>query len=1016
MCKKLLYLVSFVVLLGLAVGTANADITTGLLGHWKLDGDATDSSGNGYDGILFGNPKWEAGYYGDALELDGEDDRVEIPDANAAAGFAHEGEITWAAWVKTIESGRRAIICQGPAGAAHVNGNKTLGIEPAGTITVRANGVGAAAGFTSSVVVTDGQWHHVAVTFAFETSGASDTIKVYIDGDLSKGYETETVNINQNRANATDFIMILGNNIGGVWVPYNGLMDDVRMFSRALTEEDIQQVMEGKEDAPPAFASGPSPADEATDVPRDVTLSWRAGIYADKHDVYLGTNLNNVSDADRANPLDVLVSQNWDSDSYSPAELLQFGQTYYWRVDEVNAPPDNTIFKGDVWSFTAEPFAYPLTSENITATASSSNALNEGPENTINSSGLDDNDLHSVGNNDMWLSSMTGPQPTWIQYELDRVYKLHEMLIWNHNSNVELVVGFGIKDAIIEYSVDEVNWTTLGTTHEFARGSSNAGYAHNTTVDLSGVIAKYIKITANSNWGGIIPQFGLSEVRFFYIPIRAREPYPDSGATDVDVDVTISFRAGREAAQHDMYLSTDEQAVIDSNVPLITLPETSYGPLSLDLAQTYYWKVNEVNIAETPTTLEGDVWNFATREFLVVDDFESYNDLDPGDLESNRIFLTWIDGFEQPTNGSIVGYPAAPFAEQDIVHSGGQSMPLFYDNSGTARYSEAELTLSLAQDWTKHGINALSLWFSGDPNNVPDQMYVKINGSKVAYDSDAGNLTLRPWQPWNIDLASLGIDVQNVTKFSIGFGDEASMTPGGSGIMFFDDIRLYPYSRQLITPAEPDAVNLVAQYEFEGTANDSSGNGLHGTVMGNPTFVAGKVGQAISLRGLNDFVEITGYKGILGPNAVTVTAWINTTTTGTGTIVGWGPNASGERFGFRVNADRLRIEHAGGNVQGDTRVNDSGWHHVAVMVQASATISYPDVILYVDGIDDTRASTDPDVFNLTADQDVRIGSRPASNDRFFMGLLDDVRIYDRALTAEEIAWLAGRTEPFDKPF
>jgi hypothetical protein len=74
------------------------------------------------------------------------------------------------------------------------------------------------------------------------------------------------------------------------------------------------------------------------------------------------------------------------------------------------------------------------------------------------------------------------------------------------------------------------------------------------------------------------------------------------------------------------------------------------------------------------------------------------------------------------------------------------------------------------------------------------------------------------------------------------------------------------------------------------------------------------------------------------------------------------------------------------------------------------------VILYVDGIDDTRPSEDPEAFNLTADQDVRIGSRPASNDRFFFGLIDDVRIYDRALTPEEIAWLAGRTKQFDKPF
>ncbi len=797
--------------------------------------------------------------------------------------------------------------------------------------------------------------------------------------------------------------------MNGTGRKFDGKMDALAFYDEVLTDAQVAMIFNTGSISGPS-AADPSPADGATDVPRDVVLSWTPGKFAppiNGHKVYFGENFNDVNDGIGG------IAQ--DATSYTPAQRLDLGTTYYWRVDEVNDVNPDSPWIGNVWSFTTEPVAYAV--ENIAVTASSQ-APNRGVENTVNGSGLDETGLlHGKdGDDNMWLSDTAGPQPTWIEFQFDKIYKLHEMWVWNYNEFMEPLLGLGFKDVSIEYSVNGTDYTALGTTAEFAQGPGTAEYAHNTTVDFGGLTAKYVRLTANSNWGGMLPQYGLSEVRFLYIPVRAREPSPDSGTADVDVDVTLSWRAGRETAQHDVYLSTDEQAVIDGTAPVTTVPGTSYGPLSLDLAQTYYWKVNEVNTAETPTTLEGDVWNFTTREFLVVDDFESYNDLDPDDPESNRIFNAWIDGFEQPTNGSIVGYAAAPFAEQSIVHSGGQSMPLFYDNTGTARYSEAELTLSPAQDWTKHGVNALSLWFSGDPNNVPDKMYVKVNGSKVTYDGAADNLTLRPWQPWNIDLASFGIDVQNVTKFSIGFGDEASLTPGGSGVVYFDDIRLYPYSPELVTPAEPAPGNLVAHYEFEGTANDSSGNGLHGTAMGEPAFVAGKFGQAISLDGFNDFVEITGYKGILGPNAVTVTAWINTTSTVTGTIVGWGPNIDGQRFGFRVNENRIRMENAGGNVQGDSNITDGQWHHVAVTIQENATISYPDVTLYVDGIDDTRAGTDPDAFNLTASQDVRIGSRPASNDRFFMGLIDDVRIYDRTLTPEEVAWLAGRTQPFDKPF
>jgi hypothetical protein len=996
MSKKLISLIFFVLVLGLVLPSVVEAGDPNLMGWWKLDGNALDSSGNERHGLLQGDPQFVAGIFNEAVELDGDGDFVTITGYKGVLG-THPWSIT--AWIKATDvSDHRAFINWGSSG-----GGQRIEIRMmSGGGTLRANhGNGYVA---TNTAVNDGQWHHIAVTSIEAAITQYPDMIFYVDGkdDTPPRTDTDPLDI---IPSSDVSIGMRGTHGDRYWL---GSIDEVTMYDKVLTPEEVVQVMNGNILPPSTPASNPKPSDKATDVSRDVVLSWTPGVYApptNGHKVYLSENFSDVNDG--------IGGITQDANSYARPQRLDLGKAYYWRVDEANSTTGWD--QGEIWQFATEPVAYAI--GNITVTASSQ-VVDREPENTINGSGLDDSGLlhGNVGDLNMWLSDAAGPQPSWIEFQFDKVYKLHEMWVWNANETLEPVIGLGFKDVTIEYSTNGTDYATLGTTHEFARAPGTPDYEHNTTVDFGGVTAKQVRLTANSSWGGLLPQFGLSEVRFFYIPLRAREPSPDSGATDVDVDVTLSFRAGREAAQHDAYLSTDEQAVIDATAPVTTVPETSYGPLSLDLAQTYYWKVNEVNMAETPTTLEGDVWNLTTREFLVVDDFESYNDLDTTDPESNRIFLTWLDGYGVATNGSIVGYANPPFAEQTIVHSGAQSMPLFYDNTGTARYSEAELALSAAQDWTKSGITALSLWFSGDPNNIPDKMYVKINGSKVTYDGEAGNLMLRPWQPWNIDLASLGIGLQNVTKLSIGFGDETSVTPGGSGVVFFDDISLYPYSRQFVTPAEPAPGNLVAHYEFEGTASDSSGNGLHGTAMGAPTFVAGKVGQAISLDGLDDFVEITGYKGILGPNAVTVTAWINTTNTETGAIVGWGPSVDGQRFGFRIDDDRMRIEHAGGNVQGDSTVNDGKWHHVAVTVQEGVTISYPDVILYVDGIDDTRATVDPELFNLTADQDVRIGSRPSSNDRFFMGLIDDVRIYDRALTREEVAWLAGRTEPFDKPF
>ncbi|MBL7185173.1 MAG: discoidin domain-containing protein [Phycisphaerae bacterium] len=556
----------------------------------------------------------------------------------------------------------------------------------------------------------------------------------------------------------------------------------------------------------------PSPKDGATDVPVDAILSWSSGFHAVKHDVYFGTSFDDVNSATATtDPAGVYMgSQNVNT--YETARL-EMSRTYYWRIDDVGAPPDNAISKGSVWQFTAEPFAYPIAGENISATASSSNSAEEGPENTVNGSGLSD-DRHSSTLADMWLTSSGEPGSAWIQYEFDRPYKLHQMQVWNYNGSMVLT-SYGLKEVTIEYSTDATNWTQLGNVSELAQASGAADYAHNTTVAFDGVPAKYVKLTANSNWGGgVFDRYGLSEVRFLYIPLRAREPQPDSTATDVGPDVTLRWRVGREAAEHNVYIGTDEQAVADGTVPVSVVTEAR-DLISLDLGQTYYWKVSEVNIAETPAMLEGDIWSFTTRDFVVVDDFESYNDIPVEEEGSNPVYATWADGFDNPSaNGSTIGYVEAfqPSMETRIVHGASQSVPFLYDNN--FKYSEAVLLLSPPQDWTEHGVKVLSLYFHGDPENSVEQMYVKVNGSKVLYDGDSTDMKPADimhierglWKLWNIDLASFGVDLQSITKLAIGFGDETNLTAGGSGVVYFDDIRLYPSA-----PEPPEEIWLEAE-------------------------------------------------------------------------------------------------------------------------------------------------------------------------------------------------------------
>ena len=127
-----------------------------------------------------------------------------------------------------------------------------------------------------------------------------------------------------------------------------------------------------------------------------------------------------------------------------------------------------------------------------------------GPQNTVNGSGLT-NDAHSATATAMWLSSGTGAQPTWIQYEFDGIYKLQEMWVWNYNVLFESVLGYGFKDVTVEYSTNGTDWVVLKDM-QFAQGPGQDGYAHNTTVDFGGAVAKYVRLTAKSNWGGLRPQ------------------------------------------------------------------------------------------------------------------------------------------------------------------------------------------------------------------------------------------------------------------------------------------------------------------------------------------------------------------------------------------------------------------------------------------------------------------------------------------------------------------------------
>jgi hypothetical protein len=760
-----------------------------------------------------------------------------------------------------------------------------------------------------------------------------------------------------------------------------------------------------------SIALDPSPANGDTDVLRDTDLSWASGEGAATHDVYFGATLADVNEASRTNPKGVLARQGQSSNAFDPGRL-EFEATYYWRVDEVEQ--NGTVHRGELWSFTVESYSYPIAASGITPSASSSTP-NMGPEKTVDGSGLNAADQHSTVPEQMWLSAAAGPQPAWIRYDFDRPYMLDKLLVWNSNQSLEGAVGWGAKDVAVEYSMDGSAWTTLSQL-VFVRAPGEATCTAGTTVDFGNIAAKSVRLTIADNWGGIMPQVGLSEVRFLTVPTFAREPAPAAGATGVNPKVTLSWRYGREAASHQLYLSTDQQAVIDATVTPITTSQASYAA-TVDLVKTYYWKVVEVNDAESPATWPSDVWSFTTADYAVVEDFERYTNDSP-----NRVFQAWIDGggFSpdeffpngNPGNGtgSFVGYDplTRDIMETTVFHGGGKSAPFFFNNDASVTTSETTRTFDEPQDWTASAIKTLMVCFYGDPNNpttVP--LWVKLtdqgnNSAKVTFGAAAGevltSLAEPAWTEWNIPLSSFtGVSLAKVTSITIGMG------PGtGSGQLFLDDIRLYP-ARTIPAPAAPV---LAAQWNFDNNATDSSGNGNNGTLNGGATYSAtGKIGAALSLDGLDDYVDCGNGASLNITDAITVAAWVKTADAGNAQH---NPFVSKGNRGYVLKHyvdnyiqftvyDASAWHNANGPVV--TTAFNSDWHHVA------GTFDGTQVKLYVDG--KLVGSSLYSGAIATNTYNLNIGRNSEATDRLYYGLIDDVRIYHGVLPSAEIAKLVN---------
>ncbi|HUU16080.1 MAG TPA: LamG domain-containing protein [Sedimentisphaerales bacterium] len=782
------------------------------------------------------------------------------------------------------------------------------------------------------------------IHFAGTYDKAAGKAILYINGELVR---------EENISNAAD---IAGDWASGARVGYNidnarpftGLMDDFLMFRRALSQAEVKKLMQGMGSP---FAFGPAPGDGSLNAETWANLGWYPGDSAVSHDVYFGDNFNAVdagtAETYQGNQTDTFFVVGFPGFPF-PDGLVP-GTTYYWRIDEVNDTEPNSPWKGEVWSFMIPPRTayYPIPADG---------AEFIDPDVELSWTGGFGAKLHTVyfGDNFDEVNNATGGLPQGATTYTPGTLELEKVYYWR-------VDEF---DSINTYKGDVWGFTTPG-----AVGSLK----------------------------------------------------PSNGAVDVKQMQILSWLPGDHAASHDVYLGTDKDAVrnADAGSPEYKgtrdLGSESYDPGKLQWDVTYYWHIDEVNNANPDSPWVGPVWSFTTANFLVVDDFESYNDIDPPDPESNRIFEAWPDGYDIPTNGALVGNELPPYAEQSIVHSGIQSMPYFYDNS--AGNSEATHTLTYPRDWTENGVTTLTIWFRGISDNAAETLYVALNGNVIVTNDNPDAAQITTWTQWDIDLqafADQGVDLTNVDTIALGLGNKNNPQAGGSGTMYFDDIRLYP-------PAftAPSETNLVGWWKLDESSDtiavDSSGHENNGSLNGTAMSWMpddGMIGGALSFDGIasgTDYVEISAAD-------ISLTA---------GTIAMWGklrqdPQLPDTRYfvghttipawGSRIqlymdNADTMLDLGLGDSHARQTDImslTTETWYHVALTWDGS------NYVVYVNGEEKANGSyTGLDSLNTVADIGNDGNTAADGRTEAFNGLLDDVRIYNVALTGAEISNLAG---------
>ncbi|MHC4500039.1 MAG: fibronectin type III domain-containing protein, partial [Planctomycetota bacterium] len=367
-------------------------------------------------------------------------------------------------------------------------------------------------------------------------------------------------------------------------------------------------------------ATNPAPADDAADVSINTTLNWTPGDYADTHDVYLGTDVNAVSDANHSS---AEFMGNVDVNTYDPCGL-DYSTTYYWAIDEVN---DTITWAGTVWSFTTEAMPLPGQASNPSPADSATNVDIDADLSWTAGSGSTSSDVYfGTTSPGTFQGNQTATtfDPGTMGNDTTYYWRIDEVNaggtttgnVWSFTTIVAppgQATNPDPADTATDVSTDaDLSWTagTGSTSSDVYFGTTSPGTFQGnqtaTTFDpgaMSNDTTYYWRID-EINAAGTTTGNVWSFTTIVAAPGQASNPSPASGATSVNVDADLSWTAGSGATSHDVYFGTTSPGTFQGNQTA-----TTFEPGTMANDTTYYWRIDEISPGGTTT---GVVWSFTT--------------------------------------------------------------------------------------------------------------------------------------------------------------------------------------------------------------------------------------------------------------------------------------------------------------------------------------------------------------------------------------------------------------------